>query len=226
MSITAKLSEKRGLQARMGGHLAIPALFTSGEGVDSIVRIVSDAAEKPEAQPTATGESAISLGRYCHVPGKNAMAVNYDNLVEGTYGFAANHRNIIGANASAAATFGARNEIYAPYGFTAGRLNKVLEGATEGLVAGLQNVLKVPYGARFGQWCDEQSDALFAIGNGDRPSNRKDAFAVFMDGSMALNGEKFTSTELRSTINAIGDIKTALDEIIAIQEALIGGASA
>lgn len=76
---------------------------------------------------------------------------------------------------------------------------------------------------------NKNNNALFVVGNGTANNNRLNAFEVLADGSAILqtqNMENPHAVVIKEYVdNLVGDIDTALDSIIAIQESLIGGES-
>lgn len=71
-------------------------------------------------------------------------------------------------------------------------------------------------------------DAVHIVGNGTSASNRKNAFEVYKDGHAEVQtmGTTNKSVATREYVNnVVSDIESALDEIIAIQESLLGGAN-
>lgn len=79
---------------------ASESLIRQGEGVDSIVQVITHEGGTPEGatepldnKPKATGVGALALGDFCEASGNNAAAIGYNNKANGKRAFASGASN-------------------------------------------------------------------------------------------------------------------------------------
>lgn len=77
-----------------------------------------------------------------------------------------------------------------------------------------------------GKYNSISNNSLFIVGNGLLDSSRSNAFTVNADGTATIGAEPVNDMDVVNKLfvdNLVGDIDTTLDNIIAMQESLIGG---
>ena len=104
---------------------------------------------------------------------------------------------------------------------------------------GYKTIASAEVQTAIGKFNVEDANALLIVGNGTSDTNRKNAFMVNKDGSaeVQVTGDTENSVTTRGYVDnyiesvrayvdtSIGDIDAVLDNIIAIQNSLIGGES-
>ena len=114
-----------------------------------------------------------AIGAASHASGKRCIAF-------GNHSFA--HGNSSEISGEGAAGFGDYNKTAGNRAFVAGYYNEVETGHDNAAVFGSHNHAKRPAAFIAGMYSDTDSNTVFAIGNGTRENNRKNAIKVDNDG--------------------------------------------
>lgn len=187
------------------------------------------------------GEYGVSLGHSNTVMSDEGFALGtVNNVSNGMYSIALGHSNDISSYRSY--VFGAGNTINGANSSTIGESNTI--NGTDSYIIGNECIAYGNKSYLLGYQlrgsssidavriivgrCNAVDDtALFSVGNGITPGEGKNAFTVHYDGHAEIQTQGTTDksvVRLDYFTAQIGDIETALDSIIAIQEELIGGA--
>ena len=168
-----------------------------------------------------------------------ATAFGHHNNVTGYGAFVTGEENTVSCQKSFAA--GGLNEITdSGYSFASGFDNKIISGDGANSAFGRKGEIRGWGCAIFGNTCKattqnfklacgeynaDTAGMLFEVGNGDS-NKRSNAFEVLKDGRARAYKAAQDPEDLvrkKEFDDNVGDIETALDSIIAIQNALIGG---
>jgi hypothetical protein len=204
---------------------------TKAEGIQSHAEGSGTKATKNQSHAEgncteATGTSSHTEGNYAKASGKSAHAENNYTSASGEGSHAeGNYTNANGqwshaegdkthANGIGSHTGGGYTQANGDYSFAHGEGVRAQERGQ--FVCGMWNDF------------NDVADTVCVVGNGTSSSARSNALKVFKDGHAEVQtmGTTDNSVVTKNYIdNAIGDIETVLDNIIAIQENLIGGGS-
>lgn len=222
---------------------------TTGTDASGAVAINSSTANGASsfAQGTsmANGTNSVAMGNNTNATGNNSFTGGADTAANGYCSVALGQNTVATGQAAAAFGYGTTSEGLAS--FSSG-INTVATGQAAAAFGQNCNAnyrmsfafgnnisTKAPYQAVFGKFAKMTDTMLFGIGDGtgntddDYADEYRNAFSVYNDGHAELRtqGETENSVVIISKLNSvIGDIETALDNIITIQESLIGGAKA
>ena len=198
-----------GTSSRAGGHLATASGdYSSSDGYSTTASGMS--ARATGAGTTASGDRSLAQ---C----SGTLASGYAAHADGDGTEATNTATYSGGYKTKASGFAARShggftEARAPYSQTG--VYHTIAGSKMQRVSGQFNII------------DEDAKYLDIVGNGTSEENRSNAYTLDWDGNAEFAGDVTANgISLKELSNRIGDIETALDNIIAIQNTLIGGDS-
>lgn len=183
-----------------------------------------------------------------HILGNNNNINGTLNSVESSYNTVSGSENLIVATSYSNIINGYKNRIIAPdsiRNIISGVNNVIESGAGYDIIIGRDNIVKSILGNAFGQGlivdggygnqlCAGRYNvvdryARLIIGNGTSDTDRSNAFVVKNDGRAVLGAdpkEKMDAVTKRYLDSITGDIESALDAIIQIQNGIIGGETA
>ena len=171
----------------------------------------------------ATNKSSVAIGIQNTSSGANAVAVGYKNVAEGQTSFASGSKNT--AKGLGASVMGINSIVSGDGSFSAGSTNEVTGKNAMALGLGL-----ITSGARqlvSGRYNIADENKAVIVGNGGSASNRNNAYTLDWNGNGWFKGDIYfggtSQDDATSLGKTLGDIETALDTIIAIQNSLIGG---
>lgn len=155
----------------------------------------------------ATDETSHAEGKTTHATGVGSHAEGIDTQAKGYASHAQNQSNIAEGPNSHAEGFKTK----------ANGQNSHAEGESTIANGYSQHVQ--------GRYNIANETSAFIIGNGKNENNRSNAMTVDWDGNAKFAGDVTTGSgnSINGLAAMIGDIDTALDSIIAIQESLLGG---
>lgn len=232
-------NKKNALEVKVDGSAILQTQGTDDNSVVIKATLDSSVAKKPGKTVTSDNSGEIfndyknnSAQYFAHAEGENTTANGYGSHSEGrlttasgesshsegynttSSGRAAHSEGVNGTTASGVAAHAE--------GITTKAIHDGSHSSGEQTRTGRNNQTVV------GEWNKVVEYALFVVGNGEFEENRKNAFEVKADGSaeVQIQGNTDNSVVIKSYVdNLCGDIETALDSIIAIQEGMIGGGS-
>lgn len=172
----------------------------------------------------------VPLGYYAHADGENSIAlerasyaVGRDNVAYGQYSFVAGRDNLV---AYAGFAVGRGNEAAGDMATALGR--KTIASGYYALSEGYGTVAAGESQHVQGKYNIEDTNNEFAhiVGNGTSASKRSNAHTLDWKGNAWYAGDVIAGdVSLKELSSNLGNIETALDSIIAIQNKLIGGGS-
>lgn len=185
------------------------------------------------------GQAAAAFGSDTAALGNNSFAIGYKTRAYGDRSFAGGTRseahgvgafaigNEVKAMGNASFASGWLTNANGHYSYAFGRGTSANKDYS--FAFGMFNTADADAQTTVGKYNAKDEDALFIVGNGTGGgTKRRNAFVVKSDGSaffigqVYANGNQQLATQDYVT-GITGDIETALDSILAIQNALIGG---
>ena len=192
-------------------------------------------------------------GSYITINGNSNNVSGRDDLITGKHNTvnSTGYNEVVGGsnnvNGSENFVIGFLNYVTSVRSMVAGSRNTVNENYC--LVSGLNNEVKARFGSAIGtnlivngrhqlvigSFNEGSDDARFIVGNGGSDTNRSNAFVVKNDGRAVLGADpeenmdavtkQYLDKALKNYVgnDMIGDIESALDAIIQIQNGIIGG---
>lgn len=137
----------------------------------------------------AEGTNTTASGKYSHAQneettasGESSTAEGYKTLASGNQAHAGGRETVASARNSTA--FGFKTEANHEQSFTSGR----------NLITGRENQTVV------GEWNEIDENALYVVGNGNGPEDRRNAFTVNKDGTAYLNGKQILTKTAWNTV--------------------------
>lgn len=144
----------------------------------------------------ARGREVKALGEASDVGGKGNIvtapygaAINSGNKVNAESSFAFNDSNTIETNAIRSAVGGEKNIVRAPHSFLGGYQSESESTATYSIGWGRKLKLQNENEAVFGRYNEPKDNLLFSVGCGTESTGRKNAFEVYGDGTINMNGD-------------------------------------
>ena len=144
----------------------------------------------------ARGREIKALGEASDVGGKGntvtapyGAAINSENKVDAESSFAFNSGNTIETNAICSAVGGEKNIVRAPHSFLGGYQSESESTATYSIGWGRKLKLQNENEAVFGRYNEPKDNLLFSVGCGTESTGRKNAFEVYGDGTININGD-------------------------------------
>lgn len=163
----------------------------------------------------ARGREVKALGEASDVGGKGNIvtapygaAINSGNKVNAESSFAFNDSNTIETNAIRSAVGGEKNIVKAPHSFLGGYQNESESTAPYSIGWGRKLKIQNQDEAVFGRYNEPKNNLLFSVGCGTESTGRKNAFEVYGDGTLSINGD-IKRVALINTENTSGWVKFA-----------------
>lgn len=157
----------------------------------------------------ALGEASDVGGKGNIVTGPYGAAINSGNRVDAETGFAFGAGNTIESGAIRSAVGGEKNLVKAPHSLLGGYQNESESKAAYSV--GWGHLLKVQNEneAVFGRYNEPKDSLIFSVGCGIESTGRKNAFEIYSDGTVNMNGDFRRVAYINAPQNAGGWVKFA-----------------
>lgn len=237
-----------GIRSFATGHNSEASGYIStAEGYNTLASGTCSHAQNDSTKATASYSTA--MGWYSEASGEVSTALGFKTIASGKYSIAFGNQSkaygessfatgiLAAAEGKAAATFGYNTRAKGEYSFAAGYETSAENGGAfatgsmntasgnNSFVAGQKNNATGYCQSVFGRFNAEKS-TLFSVGVGTAENDRRNGFDVFHDGhaEVLVQGIQGNAVVQRKYLDGIvGDIESALDAILTIQENLIAG---
>ena len=173
----------------------------------------------------STGIMSHTTGEFNTNTGYRASCENSDNTVSGKNSSVKGYGNIVSGDVSSAE--GNSNEVTSDNAHVEGMRNKVTGKYGHG--EGYGNIVASDYQHVQGRWNEEDSEGKYVdivgYGSGPEPENRKNIYTLDTEGNAEFAGNILCiyGNEVINLGEALTGIETALSEIEAMADSLIGG---